>query len=886
MKTLINYKIIDSAARIALALLFIGMSLFQPRIAFARNALGAIGEFEYPSFADNRIGAGWYAAPPSGVTASLDATTAYSGTHSQRLDVNSPYSFSCSLGARVRVDAANAPLQSPLREGETATFSMAIKSANIANIKFAAYVTFEKTDSTHPWFYVVSPLTLARNSGWQPFSSRPFSIPSGVKYVDITLFIVSDDAAAGTVWVDGVSLANARPAIAPPHPHAMKTMITAYVGACEYDWAEIAQRFDTIILGGDGINAAPSIRMYSNLYKRNVQVLAYAAGSTRQGAPWPLNWPIDYATALKSGWLLNNTAGTPISWPGDPTLAVANVANPQYQQAWIGGVISKLQGRPIDGVWIDALPEDLYPYYLKPGASAIGCPDNASWHLALASFLSAVYSAFHHSGYGVYANNGADWKLSPWKDMLSRCLDGTYEEGAFYWNSPVGAYVGKNVWNMEIACPSYSPTKNRMAAAMIDLQSDPLHTSKLRFALASYLLGETPASSFGVAPGNSSEWQWSSDLEVNIGLPTAPALNPAPGLYSRAFTKGMVAANGDSIPHSLTLTAPYQDLDGKPYGPGPVTLNPNQGLILLARSLPVFSVITSPQNGALLPLAPLIISGTATDGSGSGIARVDITTDGGKTWKLALISKTAGGGWGWSLAWTPPVAGIYHIFSRATAGNGAVENTAAVTGISVTIAANVLGSLGDFETAAPGGKVGQGWNAPTTPGVTAALDNTTASTGKWSQKLVVNRSNSNAFQDGIDCAVLVGAASAIHAGDTLTFALDARIAPLSASVPVRNLSLFAYLQFRDAKGRPISGKDGGMLVLQPLDAAAISGAWKTYGGVTFTLPATVKDAAGSSIPVGAVDLTLFVGSQPQAPGSTGQGPAGQVWVDNVALWKR
>ncbi|MDQ2731521.1 MAG: putative glycoside hydrolase, partial [Armatimonadota bacterium] len=558
---------------------------------------------------------------------------------------------------------------------------------------------------------------------------------------------------------------------------------------------------------------------------------------------------------------------------------------PRYGAAWTAAVLNTLQGRPLDGVWIDALPEDLYPYYLQPGQVLSRYPDNASWHAALASFLQTVYTTLHRAGFGVYANNGSDWKVSPWKDLFSPSLDGTYEEGAFFWNSPVGTYVGKNVWDMEIACPSYSPTKNRMAATMIDLTADPLHTPKLRFALASYLLGETTASSFGVAPGNSTTWQWSSDMEVSIGLPTAPATSVAPGLYSRPFAKGLVAANGDNVSHSLTLAAPYQDLDGRPLGPGPVSVGPTTGLILFNRTLPVFSSITAPQNGALLPLGPVTIYGTATDGSGSGIARVDVTTDGGKSWKPALLTKTANG-WTWTLLWTPPAAGGYNISSRATTGNGLVESITMTSGVTVSIAANVFGSSGDFETPAPGGKVGAGWNAPTAAGIIASLDNSSASTGKWSQKLVVSRANAVPFQDGPDIALPIGGANLIHPGDKLTFGLDARTAPISPTVPVRNLSLFAYLQFRNAKGQPIGGSNGGMLVLQPLDAAAMTGGWKTYTGVTFTVPATVKDATGASQPVAALDLTLFVGSRPQGPGAPAPPSAGQVWVDHVALWKR
>lgn len=58
---------------------------------------------------------------------------------------------------------------------------------------------------------------------------------------------------------------------------------------------------------------------------------------------------------------------------------------------------------------------------------------------------------------------------------------------------------------------------------------------------------------------------------------------------------------------------------------------------------------------------------------GSGIARVDISTDGGKSWAAAsLDAPLAKYAWRrWRLAWTPPAAGSYNLAVRATdaAGN-------------------------------------------------------------------------------------------------------------------------------------------------------------------------------------------------------------------------
>lgn len=71
------------------------------------------------------------------------------------------------------------------------------------------------------------------------------------------------------------------------------------------------------------------------------------------------------------------------------------------------------------------------------------------------------------------------------------------------------------------------------------------------------------------------------------------------------------------------------------------------------------STITDPTNGLVLTNTPYTITGTATDASGSGIAKVEVST-GGDTWNLA------NGTTNWNYYWNITSAGPYTIKSKAT----------------------------------------------------------------------------------------------------------------------------------------------------------------------------------------------------------------------------
>jgi len=92
-------------------------------------------------------------------------------------------------------------------------------------------------------------------------------------------------------------------------------------------------------------------------------------------------------------------------------------------------------------------------------------------------------------------------------------------------------------------------------------------------------------------------------------------------------------------------------------------------------SLHVKSVIAAPLNGAqALVGKPLAIQGVAWSGDAGPVTAVDVSVDGGRSWKPAELhreQRTQFGWRQWELKWTPPQEAYYTILARArdAAGN-------------------------------------------------------------------------------------------------------------------------------------------------------------------------------------------------------------------------
>ncbi len=98
-------------------------------------------------------------------------------------------------------------------------------------------------------------------------------------------------------------------------------------------------------------------------------------------------------------------------------------------------------------------------------------------------------------------------------------------------------------------------------------------------------------------------------------------------------------------------------------------------------NIPPTSTITAPSTGSSFPArSPISLTGTATDAA--VVAGIEVSVDGGATWKVAEVSDLDGNVT-WTYTWSPSAPGVINVKSRGYDDSGNIEN--AGTGITLTI---------------------------------------------------------------------------------------------------------------------------------------------------------------------------------------------------------
>jgi YD repeat-containing protein len=113
------------------------------------------------------------------------------------------------------------------------------------------------------------------------------------------------------------------------------------------------------------------------------------------------------------------------------------------------------------------------------------------------------------------------------------------------------------------------------------------------------------------------------------------------------------------------------------FDPDTPTLDVPLSGVGVSDNTPPTSGITSPKNGTSIFANTYIIRGTANDGTGSGVQKVEVSTDGGSTWNIATGTTS------WNYVWTIPGVGQRNIKSRATDNANNLETPG--PGITVTV---------------------------------------------------------------------------------------------------------------------------------------------------------------------------------------------------------
>ena len=155
-----------------------------------------------------------------------------------------------------------------------------------------------------------------------------------------------------------------------------------------------------------------------------------------------------------------------------------------------------------------------------------------------------------------------------------------------------------------------------------------------------------------------------------------PARSLVPGWIGAASCKWLSEIKVLDKEFDGNFMKPGYRLPNQPGKPGD-PVNPDETHVITALS--VKSVIATPADGSTLKSRSIRIRGVAWAGE-ADIARVEISTDSGATWKPAQLGREQSKyAWRlWTFAWKAPKAGDYTLMARATDSLGRTQPETAV----------------------------------------------------------------------------------------------------------------------------------------------------------------------------------------------------------------
>ena len=177
-----------------------------------------------------------------------------------------------------------------------------------------------------------------------------------------------------------------------------------------------------------------------------------------------------------------------------------------------------------------------------------------------------------------------------------------------------------------------------------------------------------------------------------------PSFDTGSGLARYELWVGNALALG-AIPAADTSAVPPQALTPGPHSwfvravdyAGNATSSPVAAFVAVADVYPPTSRLTAPAPLQVVDGARYVVTGTATDRSGSGVDSVYVSVDDGATWQPATASGSA---WeSWSYTWTAAAVGVHTLRCRAVDRLGNTEVPSA--GVTVTVRSRVLGDFTD-----------------------------------------------------------------------------------------------------------------------------------------------------------------------------------------------
>jgi putative glycosyl hydrolase-like family 15 (GHL15) protein len=290
-------------------------------------------------------------------------------------------------------------------------------------------------------------------------------------------------------------------------------------------------------------------------------------------------------------WFLKNQSGQRISFNDYPSLWAMDVGSASYDQTWANNVISELQTKGWDGVFMDDTNTTMKYHYDR--SQIVKYPTDSRWQAATESALAYIGPRVQAAGKLAIANIGS-WGEYPsvgrsWLQYLSGGMDEMFVK----WGTTAGSgYADQARWSTQLNSLQYAQQHGKDFLAIT--HSAHGDAAAARYGWATVLLGAQRHANYAMASDYTSE-SWFPEYDYRVGDPTGPESTDANGVHRRVFTNGIVVVN----PTSIQLTG---NLNGTYSGSGlsrvsSVRLAPHSGYVLTGSASPT-SGGASPDNSA------------------------------------------------------------------------------------------------------------------------------------------------------------------------------------------------------------------------------------------------------------------------------------------------
>lgn len=268
-----------------------------------------------------------------------------------------------------------------------------------------------------------------------------------------------------------------------------------------------------------------------------------------------------------------------------------------WRDHWVTTVLKEVRENHDDGVFADScsVPNYFGASAWSPALRDIDPAFEAWWSRQIGSFLTYAKARFK----GVYLiPNAGSWITT--RDATDySAADGVMIEGFGEWSPHQPFALGD--WQLQMNRILSLEQKGKIVIAQSYLDSDS-DVATRRYYLANYLLIKGSHTYINYFAGQTPAWYPEWSLALGRPLNALPAQVDAlrdvsSGLYTRAYSNGLVVVNPDSAAHTLRLPRAYRLVTF--VGGGPV---PDDGRVSGAHldCHPVMRVTVAPGDAAIL----------------------------------------------------------------------------------------------------------------------------------------------------------------------------------------------------------------------------------------------------------------------------------------------